>query len=164
MSIINAIVIITAAMSIIALDSDSDRYGNVTDSQYIMGFMWDILGSALHGLIFAVSELVFVKLLGKRSFHVVLEQQVTVSAFAFAFTTIGVIVNKDFQGMASEGKTFKGGESSYYLVLIWGAITFQLGVLEGTAVLFLASTVLAGLLNARGESAAHGHRSRHTDE
>lgn len=147
-SIINAIVIITAAMTIIALDSNSDRYGNVTNSQYIMGFIWDILGSALHGLIFALSELVFVKLLSKRSFHVVLEQQVMVSAFAFVFTTIGVIANKDFQGMASEAKTFKGGESSYYLVLIWGAITFQLGVLGGTAVLFLASTMLAGVLNA----------------
>lgn len=147
-SIINSIVIITAAMTIIALDSNSDRYGNVTNSQYIMGFIWDILGSALHGLIFALSELVFVKLLGKRSFHVVLEQQVMVSASAFVFTTIGVIANKDFQGMSSEAKTFKDVETSYYLVLIWGAITFQLGVLGGTAVLFLASTVLAGVLNA----------------
>lgn len=57
-SIINAIVFITAAMTIIALDSSSDTYGNITTSQYIMGFIWDILGSALHGLIFALSELV----------------------------------------------------------------------------------------------------------
>ncbi|KAL5547501.1 hypothetical protein UlMin_002732 [Ulmus minor] len=147
-SIINAIVIITAGVTIIALDSNSDRYGNISDKQYIMGFVWDILGSALHGLIFALSELVFVKLLGRRSFHVVLEQQVMVSVFAFVFTTIGVIVNKDFQKMTSEARRFKGGKGSYYNVLIWGAITFQLGVLGGTAVLFLSSTVLAGVLNA----------------
>ncbi|XP_022756328.1 probable purine permease 5 [Durio zibethinus] len=147
-SITNAIVIITAAMTMIALDSDSDRYASVTNSQYIWGVVWDILGSALHGLIFALSELVFVKLLGRRSFHVVLEQQVMVSFFAFVFTTIGVILNKDFQGMVSEAKTFKGGETAYNLVLIWSAITFQLGVLGGTAVLFLASTVMAGVLNA----------------
>ncbi|KAK9947346.1 hypothetical protein M0R45_002977 [Rubus argutus] len=147
-AIVNAIVIITAAMTIIALDSDSDRYGNVTEKQYILGFVWDILGSALHGLIFALSELVFVKLLGRRSFHVVLEQQLMVSLFAFAFTTIGVVCNKDFQGMASEARSFKGGKSSYYLVLIWSTISFQLGVLGATAVLFLSSTVLAGVLNA----------------
>lgn len=147
-SIINAIVFITAAMTIIALDSSSDTYGNITTSQYIMGFIWDILGSALHGLIFALSELVFVKLLGRRSFHVVLEQQLMVSLFAFVFTTIGVIVSGDFQGMKSEAKNFKGGSTSYILVLIWSAITFQLGVLGATAVLFLASTVLAGVLNA----------------
>ncbi|XVF89258.1 hypothetical protein PTKIN_Ptkin19aG0115900 [Pterospermum kingtungense] len=147
-SMINAIVIITAAVTIIALDSDSDRYDYVTDSQYIWGFVWDILGSALHGLIFALSELLFVKLLGRRSFHVVLEQQVMVSFFACVFTTIGVVINKDFQGMVSEAKAFKGGETAYNLVIIWGAITFQLGVLGSTGVLYLASTVMAGVLNA----------------
>lgn len=147
-STINAVVIITAAMAIIGLDSSSDRYDNITNSQYIIGFVWDIAGSALHGLIFALSELVFIKLLGRRSFHVVLEQQVMVSFFAFVFTTIGMIVDKDFQGMSSEARSFEGGKVSYLMILIWGAITFQLGVLGGTAVLFLASTVLAGVLNA----------------
>lgn len=147
-SIINAIVLITAAMAIIALDSDSDRYGNVTDRQYAMGFVWNVLGSMLHGLIFALSELVFVKLLGRRSFHVVLEQQVMVSLLGFVFTTIGLVVSNDFQAMASEASTFKGGRSAYLSVLIWGVVAFQLGVLGGTAVLFLASTVLAGVLNS----------------
>ncbi|XP_057969796.1 probable purine permease 5 [Malania oleifera] len=145
---INAIVIISAAMAIIALDSNSDRYGNFSNAQYIMGFIWDIIGSALHGLIFALSELIFVTLLGRRSFHVVLEQQVMVSLFAFVFTSIGVIANNDFGGMKSEARNFKGAKGSYYLVLVWGAITFQLGVLGGTAVLYLSSTVVAGVLNA----------------
>lgn len=147
-SIMNAIVVITAAVIIIGLDSNSDRYDYVSDHQYIMGFMWDILGSALHGLIFALSELVFIKLLDRRSFHVVLEQQVMVSIFSFIFTTIGMILNHDFQGMVSEARTFKGGEASYVLVLVWSAITFQLGVLGATGVVYLSSTVLAGVLNA----------------
>ncbi|XP_021763093.1 probable purine permease 5 [Chenopodium quinoa] len=147
-SIINSVVMITAALTIIALDSDSDLYGNVSKTQYTMGFIWDILGSALHGLIFALSELLFVKLLGRISFHVVLEQQVMVSLFAFIFTAIGLVVDRSFQGMEEEARNFKGGKSSYCMVLVWGAITFQLGVLGATAVLFLASTMLAGVLNA----------------
>ncbi|KAM3337001.1 putative purine permease 5 [Capsicum galapagoense] len=148
LSIINSIMIITAAMTIIALDSSSDRYGYITDRQYIMGFVWDILGSALHGLIFALSELVFVKLLGKRSFLVVLEQQLMVSLFGFIFTTIGLVVSDGFHGMKYEATTFEGGENAYYSVIIWGIITFQLGVLGATAVVFLSSTVMAGVLNA----------------
>ncbi|KAK9726242.1 hypothetical protein RND81_05G201400 [Saponaria officinalis] len=147
-SIMNSIVVITAALTIIALDSDSDLFGNISKSQYIMGFVWDILGSALHGLIFALSELVFVKFLGKVSFHVVLEQQVMVSLLGFIFTTIGLIIDGSFQDMASEARNFKGGKNYYYMVLIWGGITFQLGVLGATAILFLASTMLAGVLNA----------------
>ncbi|KAJ4902886.1 putative purine permease 5 [Raphanus sativus] len=147
-SVINSIVIITGAMAIIALDSSSDRYDYVTNRQYFAGFFWDIMGSALHGLIFALSELVFVKLLGRRFFHVALEQQVMVSLVAFAFTTLGMVLSRDFQGMAQEAKSFKGGESQYVQVLVWSAVTFQLGVLGATAVLFLASTVMAGVLNA----------------
>ncbi|XP_042430424.1 probable purine permease 5 isoform X2 [Zingiber officinale] len=148
LSSLNAIVIITAGAVIIGLDSGSDRYPGVTDKQYNLAFILDILGSALHGLIFALSELVFIRLLGRRSFHVVLEQQVMVLLAAFIFTSIGLIVNKDFQGMRSEARDFKNGQVSYTLVLTWAAITFQLGVLGGTAILFLASTVFAGVLNA----------------
>ncbi|XP_022999724.1 probable purine permease 5 [Cucurbita maxima] len=147
-SILNAAFIITAAVVMIGLDSNSDRYGGITNQQYILGFVWDILGSALHGLIFALSELVFIKLLDRKSFHVVLEQQVMVSFFAFLFTTLGVVLNNDFQNMKSEAESFVGGKSSYLLVLIWSAVSFQLGVLGGTAVLFLSSTILAGVLNA----------------
>ncbi|KAJ3688892.1 hypothetical protein LUZ61_018056 [Rhynchospora tenuis] len=148
LSCVNAIVVITTGVVIIALDSKSDRYPGITDKQYILGFVWDILGSALHGLIFALSELVFIKILGRRSFHVVLEQQVMVSFAAFIFTSIGMLINDDFTGMKVEARSFKHGEVAYALVIAWSAVTFQLGVLGGTGVLFLASTVLAGVLNA----------------
>ncbi|KAF3335243.1 putative purine permease 5 [Carex littledalei] len=148
LSTINAIVVITVGVVIIALDSNSDRYAGITDKQYILGFIWDIIGSALHGLIFALSELVFIKILGRRSFHVILEQQVMVSFSAFIFTSIGLLVNDDFTGMKVEARRFKHGEVAYGMVIAWSAVTFQLGVLGGTGVLFLASTVLAGVFNA----------------
>ncbi|WCJ29899.1 purine permease 5 [Euphorbia peplus] len=147
-SIINATVIITAATTIIALDSDTDRYDNVSDRQYIWGFIWDFLASALQGLMFALSELVFDKLHGRTSFVFVLEQQAMVSFFAFVFATVGVVVNKDFQGMKLEAKTFEDGEAGYVKLLVWAAITFQLGALGATGVVFLCSTVTAGIQNA----------------
>lgn len=92
-STLNAVATITAAVAIVALDSESDRDPSVTRGQYAAGFAWDVAGSALHGLIFALSELVFAKLLlGSASFHVVLEQQAAVSAAAFAFSGVGVAV------------------------------------------------------------------------
>ncbi|KAM0942689.1 putative purine permease, plant [Dioscorea sansibarensis] len=148
LSSINAIVLITAGAVVIALDSSSDRFPGISKTQYNLGFIWDILGSALHGLIFALSELVFMKLLGRRSFHVVLEQQVMVSFFGFIFTTIGLVISNDFNGMRLEASGFKHGGASYCMVIIWATITFQLGILGSVAVLFLASTVLAGVLNA----------------
>lgn len=145
---LNAITIITAAVVIIALDSRSDGLPGVSRGLYALGFIFDILGSALHGLIFALSELVFVKELGRRSFHVVLELQTMVSLTAFILTTIGVVAKGDFQRMREEAASFEHGQLSYTMVLVWAAISFQLGVLGSTAVVYLASTVMAGILNA----------------
>ncbi|KAF3786646.1 hypothetical protein EJ110_NYTH25084 [Nymphaea thermarum] len=53
-------------------------------------------------------------------------------------TTIGVAVNKDFKTMRLGASSFKDGQLAYYM----------LGVAESTAILYLASTVMAGVLNA----------------
>jgi hypothetical protein len=147
-STLNSIVIITSAAVIIAIDSNSDKPAGVSHRQYAAGYLWDILGSALHGLIFALSELLFIKILGRESFHVVLEQQVMVSLFGCIFTTIGVIINDDFTAMKLEAAAFKHGAVSYYMVLFWGSVTFQLGILGSVSVLYLTSTMMAGVLNA----------------
>ena len=125
-----------------AVPAASDRPPGVTARQYA-------LGSTLHGLIFALSELVFARVLGRRSFHVVLEQQAAVSLCAFAFTSAGLAAAEGFPAMQREAARFaRGGEAAYANVMVWTAVTFQLGVLGGTGALFLASTVLAGVLNA----------------
>lgn len=144
----NAVGVITAAAVILALDSSSDRPAGVTKGQYAVGFMLDVAGSAVHGLIFALSELVFIRFLGRESTHVILEQQTMVSLFGFAFTIIGVIASGDFSVMRSESREFVHGPVAYYMVLIWAAISFQLGILGSVAVLYCTSTLLAGVLNA----------------
>uniref|UniRef100_A0ACD5XVM0 Uncharacterized protein n=2 Tax=Avena sativa TaxID=4498 RepID=A0ACD5XVM0_AVESA len=157
MATVNAIVVITAGVVIVALDSGSDRYPGITGKQYALGFVLDVAGSALHGLIFALSELVFVTYLAGGSgvsssrFHVVLEQQAAVSLCAFAFTSAGLAVfGEGFGAMRREAAAFTGGggKAGYVMVLGWSAVTFQVGVLGATGVVYLGSTVLAGVLNA----------------
>jgi hypothetical protein len=158
---LNAIVVITAGVVIVALDSGSDRYPGITSKQYAVGFVLDVAGSALHGLIFALSELAFATHLAAAGgnggasssrFHVVLEQQVAVSLSAFAFTSAGLaIFGEGFGAMRREAEVFSaggGGEAGYAMVLGWSAATFQMGVLGATGVVYLGSTVLAGVLNA----------------
>ncbi|WCJ29894.1 purine permease 5 [Euphorbia peplus] len=45
---------------------------------------------------------------------------------------------------------FASGESSYVKLLIWVVLTFQLGALGISGVVFLASSVTADVLNAVG--------------
>lgn len=145
---VNTVGVITAGAVILALDSSSDRPAGVTHNQYSLGFTLDVAASALHGLIFALSELVFIKFLGRESTHVILEQQTMVAFFGFVFTTIGVAVSGDFSVIRSESEGFVHGPVAYYMVLAWSAVAYQVGILGSVAILFCASTLLAGVLNA----------------
>ncbi|XP_002961495.2 probable purine permease 5 [Selaginella moellendorffii] len=150
-SSVNSIAIMTAGAVILGLDSSSDRPPGTTSRQYLIGFVLDVAGSALHGLIFVLSELVFVKLLDRRvgsAVHLVLELQVVTSIFACLFTVVGVIASGDFGDMGGESQAFKHGPVAYYMVLVWASVSNQLGVLAGVAVLYLTSALFAGVLNA----------------
>ena len=94
----------TAAMTIMALDLSLDGYDNISGAQCNMRFIWHIFGSA------SLSQLVLLKSLERRSFHVVLVllgQQFMVSLYAFLFPSVGVITSNDFQRMASEATLSK---------------------------------------------------------
>lgn len=47
-----------------------------------------------------------------------------------------------------EAEHFKHGMGEYFQVLFWAAVTFQLGVLGSVGILYLCSTLYAGVLNA----------------
>ncbi|KAL2635043.1 hypothetical protein R1flu_006522 [Riccia fluitans] len=147
-SILNSVGIMTTAAVLLGLDSNSDLPFGVSSSQYSLGFFLDIGASAVHGLIFTLSELLFIKLLGRKSFRVVLEAQTATSIFATIFTTIGVLAAGDFQKIQTEAQNFKGGPGAYYEVFTWSAVSFQLGILGSVGCLYLANTLLAGVLNA----------------
>ncbi|KAH7387667.1 hypothetical protein KP509_16G035600 [Ceratopteris richardii] len=147
-STLNAIGVITAAAAILALDSNADKPAGVNNSQYALGFVLNAAGSALHGLMFTLSEQIFIKYVGRESVHVILEQQAIVSMIGFAFTTIGAVVTGDLSNVALEAKVFTKGSFSYYMVLLWSAITIQVAVLGSVAVMYSVSSVLAAVLNA----------------
>ncbi|XP_078439096.1 purine permease 5 isoform X2 [Wolffia australiana] len=146
---INAIVSITVAVTIVALDSQSDGSPGVSKSKYAVAFILDIVGSALHGLIFALSEVVLGEMGQRlRSFHMAVEFQTMVTFTAFLATSVGVLARGDFQQMRQEASTFKHGQRAYAMVLLWAAVSFQVGIQAGTVVVYVASTVLAGIHNA----------------
>lgn len=95
-----------------------------------MGCVWDVLGSALHGLIFASSGVGFHRTCREKIIPCCFGNN---SWFPFGFVCT---VNKDFQAVESEAQSFNGGRSSLLLVLVWVVITFQLGILGGTAIYF----------------------------
>ncbi|KAL3514236.1 hypothetical protein ACH5RR_026953 [Cinchona calisaya] len=103
---------------------------------------------ALYGLVLPMVELMYMKAKQAITYTLVLEIQLVLCFSATLFCTVGMLVNKDFQGMPKEARAYELGEAKYYVVITWGAIIWQFFFLGAIGVIFCASSLLCGIVIA----------------
>lgn len=141
--ILNSIVIITLGTILLAVSSGSDRPKDTTEKQYIIGFIVTIVASALFALTLPLIELIYRKIVGKTSFARVMEVQLGIEVVASIFSFVGMWVAGDFQEMREEAMAFQAGGAAYVNTLVWSAVGWQLYLLGGVGIIFLASSLLS---------------------
>ncbi|GLJ48035.1 hypothetical protein SUGI_1014330 [Cryptomeria japonica] len=72
--------------------------------------------------------------------------QLIMSFSATVLCTIGMVVNKDFETVASEARASDIGEAKFYIALVWNAISWQLFFIGVFGVIFLTSSLLSGII------------------
>ncbi|KAH7439310.1 hypothetical protein KP509_04G055300 [Ceratopteris richardii] len=141
--ILNSIVLITLATVLLAVSSESDRPKGTSEREYIVGFIATIVASALFALTLPLIELTYSKVVGKTTFARVLEVQLGIEFFASVFALAGMWVAGDFQAIKEEAIMFQGGNAAYINTLFWSAVGWQLYLLGGVGIIFLASSLLS---------------------
>lgn len=100
---VNSVVLMTLGTVVLGMGHNSiDRPVGVTKFQYSLGFLMTIVASALYGSILPFVEMIYTKAKQKITYGMVMEMQITISAFASAFCVVGMIVTRDFQVMIDE--------------------------------------------------------------
>ncbi|XP_021900778.1 purine permease 1-like, partial [Carica papaya] len=122
---INAVVLLTVGAVVLALHTSSDRPGNESNKEYIMGFLMTLAASLLYGLILPLVELSYKKARQQITYALVMEIQMVMCLFATGVCTVGMLVNNDFQAISREAKAFELGETKYYLVVVFSAMVWQ---------------------------------------
>ncbi|KAG5600471.1 hypothetical protein H5410_031841 [Solanum commersonii] len=103
-------------------------------------FLLTIGTLALTGLIFPLVELIYNKKAHQAiTYTFVLEFQTLYCFVATVFSTIGMVINNDFQA-------FELGEGRYYVVIICIAIVLQFYFLGTIGVIYSASSLVSGIL------------------
>ncbi|KAH7283345.1 hypothetical protein KP509_34G002500 [Ceratopteris richardii] len=141
--IINSIVTITLGTVLLAVGSGSDHPPGTTRSQYIIGFVVTIIASALFALTLPLIELIYRRIVGRTSFARVLEVQIGIQVVASVFSLVGMGVAGDFAAMKAEAMAFETGMAAYINTLLWSAVGWQLYLLGGVGIVFLASSLLS---------------------
>ncbi|CAA2954181.1 purine permease 3-like [Olea europaea subsp. europaea] len=95
----NAIVLLTLGAAVLALHTSSDRPEGESKKEYVLGFVFvfTLAGAALAGFIMPFLELTYLKAKQAVTYRLVLEIQLVMCFFATVFSTVGMIINKDFQ-------------------------------------------------------------------
>ncbi|WMV26472.1 hypothetical protein MTR67_019857, partial [Solanum verrucosum] len=119
-----SVALLIAAAAILALrTTDDDLPAGESTMDYMMGFFMSVIGAVLYGLLLPLIEMIYINAKKAITYTTVLEIQRIIAIFATAFSTVGVIINKDFQAIQEEASQFDIGEVKYYLVLAitqWG--------------------------------------------
>ncbi|KAK7275810.1 hypothetical protein RIF29_16934 [Crotalaria pallida] len=145
---INSILLLTVAAVVLGLHSSGDRPAGESTKQYVIGFVMIVAAAALYGFVLPLVELVYKKSKQTITYSLVMEFQLVMSFFATLFCTIGMIINNDFKVIAREAREYELGETKYYVVLVWSAITWQFFYLGAMGVIFCSSSLLSGIIIA----------------
>ncbi|XP_058097263.1 purine permease 1-like [Magnolia sinica] len=145
---INAVVLMTLGSVLLGLRNSGDRPANVTNGQYLLGFIMTLGASALLGFAYPCIELSYAKAKKVITYPVVMQFQFCTTMSATIFCVIGMTINKDFQAISREAAEYELGEAKYYVVLFGIAAGFQMIFVGTLGLVFCISSLFAGILSA----------------
>jgi hypothetical protein len=114
------------------------------------------VAAALAGLVLPLVE-VAMERYGRRSgpaarvpppYSTVMQMQAVMGAAGTMVCLLGMAIKSDFGALRGEAAAFGLGETNYYLVLVWDAVSWQLLNLGIMGLITCASSLLAGIMIA----------------
>ncbi|KAF8776123.1 hypothetical protein HU200_003809 [Digitaria exilis] len=156
----NAVMLLTIGPAVLGIGPGSGKPAGEASRTYWTGFIESIAAAALAGLVLPLVEVAMARYGGRRTrtgpaaarvtppYVTVMQMQAVMGAAGTVVCLLGVAIKSDFQALPSETDTFGLGKNSYYLVLIWDAVAWQLMNLGIMGLITCASSLLAGIMIA----------------
>ncbi|KAK9167439.1 hypothetical protein Scep_002630 [Stephania cephalantha] len=144
---INSVVLMTLGAIILGLRADGDRPPGVSNKEYLIGFFLTVVSAALIGFIWPCIELCYARA-RTLNYIVVLQFQLNIALFASIFSLVGMAVNKDFQAIKREANEYGLGRHMYLVVLVCGAVAWQLAFIGGLGLIYCVGSLFNGVLTS----------------
>ncbi|XP_072977571.1 purine permease 3-like [Typha angustifolia] len=148
---VNAVVLLIVGAAILGINSSGDRPEGESKGKYYVGFWMTLGAAALYGLVLPLvelSQMSYARVKQEVTYTLVMEMQLVMGFFGTAFSTVGMLVNKDFLAIPKEAGEFGLGQCGYYMVLLASAVLFQCFFLGTVGAIFYGSALLAGVILA----------------
>ncbi|KAL6867706.1 hypothetical protein ACP4OV_015730 [Aristida adscensionis] len=152
----NAVVLLTVGPAVLGVGPASGKPAGEASRTYWTGFCEAIAAAAMAGLVLPLVEVAMARY-GRRTgpaarapppYATVMQMQAVMGAAGTLVCLLGMAIKGDFQAMPRKAAGFGIGETNYYLVIIWDAISWQLLNLGIMGLITCASSLLAGIMIA----------------
>ncbi|XP_042504546.1 probable purine permease 11 [Macadamia integrifolia] len=143
--LLNSVVILTISASLLALHAESNGTTGVTKVQYAIGFLCTLGASALFSLLLSVTQLLFEKVLKKKTFSVILEMQVYPSIAATCVCLVGLFASREWWSLKGEMEQI--GKVSYVMILVWTAVAWQVFNVGALSLIFEVSSLFSNVIS-----------------
>ncbi|KAK9170279.1 hypothetical protein Syun_002419 [Stephania yunnanensis] len=94
----------TLGSILLGISKSGDRPADVTNAQYLLGFIVTLGSAALVGLMFPITEVSYTKEGTTLTYSSVLQFQFVAALSATVLSLIGMLINKDFSAMPMEAR------------------------------------------------------------
>ncbi|KAG2554201.1 purine permease 3-like [Panicum virgatum] len=154
----NAVVLLTVGPAALGVGPSSDKLaGEGSATAYWTGFFECVAAAALLGLVLPLVEVAMSRYGCRRSgcaarvpssYATVMQIQAVMGVAGTTVCLAGMAISGDFQAMPREAAAFGLGETNYYLLLVVGAVSWQLCNLGIMGLIVCSSSLLAGIMIA----------------
>ncbi|XP_037424765.1 purine permease 3-like [Triticum dicoccoides] len=152
----NAVLLLTIGPAVLGVGPGSGKPAGEPSKTYWTGFCEAIAAAALAGLVLPLVEVAMERFGRRRGpaasapppYSTVMQMQAMMGLAGTMVCLLGMVIKSDFKALPIEAAAFGLGETKYYLVLMWGAVAWQLLNLGVVGLVTCASSLLAGIMVA----------------
>ncbi|XP_048498032.1 probable purine permease 11 [Beta vulgaris subsp. vulgaris] len=152
--ILNSVVILSFSAALLALNLDSDSPGGVSKWEYALGFLCTLGASAVYALLLSLMQLSFQKVLKSETFAVVMKMQIYTCLVASIVSLVGLFASGQWRTLQKEMDDFNAGPPSYFMTLVWTAISWQVCSVGVVGLIYMVSSLFSNVISTVALTAA----------
>ncbi|KAL5772028.1 hypothetical protein ACOSQ2_011952 [Xanthoceras sorbifolium] len=145
--IINSLVLLTISPILLIFNNDSAKPAGVSKVENLIGFICTVAGAAAGGLMLALTQLAFRKVLKRGTFKENMDLVIWQSIVASSATLVGLFASGEWKGLTKEMEEYALGKVSYIMTITWIAITSQVFLVGTIGLIFEVSSLFCNAIS-----------------
>ena len=146
--IFNDVILLTLSDALLGVNHDeTEDMSGMPRGKYLMGFLLTLGASGTYSLILSLMQLTFENVIKKHTYTAVLNMQIYTALVATIASMVGLFASGEWRMMTEEMDTFRSGQFSYFMTLVWTAVSWQITSVGVVGLVFEVSSLFSNVIS-----------------